>query len=295
MSRTAASAADHATDADVAFFREHGWFVADDVFSDADLDALTEAAERYWAGERDVELDLGHLGAHLDWRPGDDERLRLNDYAAQQLTAIGDVAFSPRVGAIAARLADTSEIRLFNSSLIRKPPGPAVVGWHTDQAYWPTCSSSNMLTAWIPLHDVPEELGPISVIDGSHRWPSSEPLDRLRQGRTFLSSDPERVAEELREHGLGFDERRLALRRGQVSFHHCRTFHGSAPNRSDRPRLVLVLHLQDADNHYVPATDDDGEPLVYKHDAIARRDEHGQPDYTDPLLCPRLWPPRDGS
>lgn len=293
MNDTITSAAP-VTDADVAFYEEHGWHIADDVFTDAEIDALMDAAERYWAGERDTELDLSHLGAHLDWKPGDDDKLRLNDFAAQQLSALGDTVLKPRLGQIAAGLARTSEVRLFNSSLIYKPPGPAVVGWHNDKAYWPTCSSTNMLTAWIPLHDCPEEMGPLTMLDGSHRWPTDGALERLRKGKTFLSPDPEQVAADLRSVGLGFDERRMALRRGQVSFHHCLTFHGSAPNVSDRPRIVLVLHLQDADNAYVPAVAEDGEPLVYKHDPIARRDAEGRPDYTDPVLCPRLWPPRDG-
>ena len=35
-----------------------------------------------------------------------------------------------------------------------------------------------------------------------------------------------------------------------MSFHHCRTYHGSGANRSDRPRRAVSLHLQDGDNEY---------------------------------------------
>lgn len=277
------------TGSDVEFYHRHGWWVCDDLFSEDEISELMEAAERYWAGERDNALDLGHLGDHLDWRPGQDDQLRLNDYAAQQLDAIGRVVLAPKVGRIASSLAGSPEIRLFNSELIYKPPGPTV-GWHVDKAYWPTCTSKNMLTAWIPLHDCPVDMGPLSVIDGSHLWRETEQIRRLRQGKTFLASDREQMMAELRQYAPKCRERQLALRLGQVSFHHCLTFHGSSGNLTDRPRLAVVLHLQDGPNRYRPATDDGGKPVEYKHDRIARKDGGGLPDYADPILCPRLWP-----
>lgn len=276
------------TGSDVESYRRNGWWVCDDLFSDDEMDELLEAAERYWGGERDRPLDLSHLGDHLDWRPGQKDEMRLNDYAAQQSTAIGRVVLAPKVGRVASSLAGSTEIRLFNSELIYKPPGPTV-GWHVDKAYWPTCTSTNMLTAWIPLHDCPVEMGPLSVIGGSHLWPETERVRRLRQGKTFFGSDSEQMMAELCRCDPDCEERQLALRRGQVSFHHCLTFHGSAPNLTDWPRLVIVLHLQDGPNRYRPAADA-GDPREYKHDRIARRDERGLPDYADPLLCPRLWP-----
>jgi ectoine hydroxylase-related dioxygenase (phytanoyl-CoA dioxygenase family) len=272
------------------FYRDHGWVVVDDLFSSADIDAMADAAERYWSGERDRHLDLEHLAPHLDGRGSDNGRLRLNDYPVQQLDALARVALKPALGEVAASLAGTTGIRLLNSELIYKPPGPAAVGWHVDKAYWQTCTSTRLLTAWIPLHDCPREMGTLRVLDESHRWPASEPIDRLRRGKTFLTDDPSGVTDALRNAAGTFNERALELRKGQVSFHHCLLFHGSEPNQSDLPRRVLVLHLQDEDNRYRRALDASGTPLTYKHDAIARRDASGAPDYADPTLCPQIWP-----
>jgi ectoine hydroxylase-related dioxygenase (phytanoyl-CoA dioxygenase family) len=52
----------------------------------------------------------------------------------------------------------------------------------------------------------------------------------------------------------------MALRKGQMSFHHCRMIHGSGVNRGDRPRTSIALH---------PA--------------------NGHPDYSDPAAFPVLW------
>jgi len=81
----------------------------------------------------------------------------------------------PVIGAIAARLTGSATIRLWDDQLVQKAPavgstGP-VVGWHTDRAYWMTCTSEEMLTAWIPFRDCPEEIGPVLHVSGSHRWP----------------------------------------------------------------------------------------------------------------------------
>lgn len=100
------------------------------------------------------------------------------------------------------------------------------------------------------------------------------------------------------EHDLGRRERALAaagrrltkvpatLRRGQVSFHHCRTIHGSGPNRSGQPRRSLAVHLQPDDNRFESAAPAAG----HRNDDLCRRTATGEPDYTDPELFPRLWP-----
>ena len=64
---------------------------------------------------------------------------------------------------------DIDDVR--NGMLLYKPVEPpngkpANVGWHTDRGYWKTCTSANMLTAWIPFHDCDERMGTITMIEG---------------------------------------------------------------------------------------------------------------------------------
>jgi ectoine hydroxylase-related dioxygenase (phytanoyl-CoA dioxygenase family) len=73
-----------------------------------------------------------------------------------------------------------------------------------------------------------------------------------------------------------------------VTFHHCRTVHGSGPNRSGAPRRSMAIHLQPADNGYRPVGDD-GLPTYHRNDELVRRAD-GVPDYTDPRICPVLHP-----
>ncbi len=58
----------------------------------------------------------------------------------------------------------------------------------------------------------------------------------------------------------------MIIPKGHMSFHHCRTYHGSAANRSGRPRRAISFHLQDGDNAYRPFTLSNGDVVAYNHD-----------------------------
>ncbi|MBY8853037.1 phytanoyl-CoA dioxygenase family protein, partial [Saccharothrix sp. MB29] len=81
----------------------------------------------------------------------------------------------------------------------------------------------------------------------------------------------------------------MIIPKGHMSFHHCRTYHGSGPNRSTRPRQAISLHLQDGDNAYREFPLFDGNLAFYNHDSLVRRTADGKPDYADPEFCPPVW------
>jgi ectoine hydroxylase-related dioxygenase (phytanoyl-CoA dioxygenase family) len=187
---------------------------------------------------------------------------------------------------VASRLTGATAIRLFDDQMVYKPANEtkSVVGWHVDGDYWKTCSSQKMLTAWVPLEDCPEESGPLAVLDGSHKW--SHLLSR--SDLSFHLSEMDSLADRVRQLGFEFKPVVLNLRRGQFSFHHCRTIHGSYPNRSKLPRIALAVHLQDGANTFQPAFRTDGSPIVLFNDRICRRTADGTPDYTDEAVFPSL-------
>jgi ectoine hydroxylase-related dioxygenase (phytanoyl-CoA dioxygenase family) len=228
------------------------------------------------------------LEAGTDWTEERGNVLRQNDYVSLQVEELRRLVHHPLLAATAARLARTGEIRLFHDQLILKPPqarpSDTAVGWHTDIAYWKTCSSRNLITAWVPFQPVTEDMGPMLVLDGSHRW---EGNDRLE---FFHESALDEIAERIRSNGATMEPVPMLLERGQVSFHHCRAIHGSRPNTSDRDRAALAIHLQDEANRYLPATDADGKRLSHLNDFLCRKDSDGNPDYRDGEVCPVLWP-----
>ena len=273
------------TKEDVDFYRENGYYVSPKLFSDEEIDDAIYGSERFYAGERDFSLP-NSVKRFEGWKPGDGDGARVNDYVSLQNLEISTIALHPLIGAIAARLSGSPAIRLWHDQMIYKPIDHSNkkfgIGWHTDHSYWQTCTSTEMLTAWIPFQDCDEEMGPLTVIAGSHQWHGSKSL------RGFHSSDLATFEEQCEREGRTIRKVPLTLKKGQVSFHHCMTVHGSGPNQGSRPRLSLSVHLQDDANRYREVEDEKGQLVWHRNDVLCRSVD-GQPDYTDPDFCPTLW------
>jgi ectoine hydroxylase-related dioxygenase (phytanoyl-CoA dioxygenase family) len=284
MSLTEAQSALLPGDRDIEFYEEHGWWISPPIVTPDEIEDARFGVDRYYSGERDARLLL-EVGT--DWTEARGDVLRQNDYVSLQIEELRRLAHHPVVAATAARLARTSRVRLYHDQLISKPPRESLadtaVGWHTDIAYWKTCSSRNLITAWIPFQPVTADMGAMMVLDRSHSWSGN---DRLEY---FHESDLDAIATRVQSHGAKLEPVPFLMDLGQVSYHHCRTIHGSRPNHSSSARLALAVHMQDEANHYVAATDENGKRLSHINDFLCRKDATGNPDYFDPEVCPVLW------
>ena len=205
--------------------------------------------------------------------------MRKNDYTTLRVRELAELARYRLIAACAARLSGAASLRLWHDQLLYKPTDTAGdagnVAWHTDRYYWQTCSSEYMLTAWIPCADVSGLDGAMSMVDGSHRW-----TDELQ---IKWESAPFSVINAV----LAQRDATLVpieLRRGQVSFHHCKTLHGSGPNLGASPRRSLVVHFQPGNNEYVERGH------YHPNDDLVVKTASGFPDYSDPRICPTLIP-----
>lgn len=304
-SRSPLSASERAllpTDDDVRHYAEHGWYLSRKLLTDEEVDELAAAGERYYAGERDRLLPLRPPRLAY-WEPAHGAVQRHNDYVHYEHDVLGRILRKPLIGAVAARLAEADTIRIFQSTLIRKPPVAGepsnIVPWHFDKHYWATSSSERMLTAFIPFHDCGEEMGTITMVDGSHRWAEVGAEDSTvkhfaERDKTQLEQLLARNAE---YNGARVRKVPMVIPKGHMSFHHCRTYHGSGSNVSERARNAVSLHLQDGANEYREHRLSDGTPAAYNHDVLVRRTADGRPDYADPGFCPVIWrhdDPREG-
>ena len=123
------------------------------------------------------------------------------------------------------------DVKVHHSKVNTKLPGSATeVEWHQDFPYTPH-SNTDLVTALLMVDEVTEENGPLEVAPGSH----DGPLHSLWHDGTFTGAIAPDVAS-----GLRRDAVRCTGEAGSVCLMHTKLAHGSAPNRSDRPRTLFI-------------------------------------------------------
>jgi ectoine hydroxylase-related dioxygenase (phytanoyl-CoA dioxygenase family) len=224
------------TDEDVAFYRAEGYLVVEGVLDAARVALLREVVEglvdqaRAATTHTEVyDLEDTHAAAS--------PRVRRIKQPHRVHPAFDAVVRDPAIVAILSRLIGP-DIRLQNTKLNLKAAGfGAAVEWHQDWAFYPH-TNEDVLATGIYLDDCDLDNGPLMVIPGSHKGP----IHDHHSGGLFCGAlDPETA-------GLDFAQAvPLTGRAGSMTIHHARTVHGSALNRSDRPRRLLLHEYRAAD------------------------------------------------
>jgi len=110
---------------------------------------------------------------------------------------------------------------------------------HAHQDHQSVAGDAESFTAWIPLHDCPEELGPLQILEGSHRFGLQ--VSDAQTG--FLSSETA-----LGKEWVGGD-----LKAGDVLIFHSLTVHAATPNVSNQLRVSIDCRFQDYGRALNPA------------------------------------------
>jgi ectoine hydroxylase-related dioxygenase (phytanoyl-CoA dioxygenase family) len=150
---------------------------------------------------------------------------------------VREFVFGKRVARIATDLLQTQGVRIYHDQALYKEASGGYTPWHVDQFYWPL-ETEKTVTAWIPLHSVPLDNGPLSFSVGSQR---------IKIGRDLEISDEseKKIQEQLKLSNLPIDESPFDL--GEVSFHLGFTFHRAGPNKSSYAREVMTIIYMDRD------------------------------------------------
>jgi len=276
------------TEQEIQQYETLGWYISPIVIPEHIIDESLKGAMSFLNGNVDFE--------HPDIKgPANDSNdgvrtLTNNEFASLQKKEIKDLVNYPIVSAIAAKLSRTEEVRLFADALMCKFPekenNSSAFGWHTDKAYWPSCTSNDMLTAWIPLQDVTIDMGPMIVIENSHKW---ELDTELKKYCAAGNKDLQGLESYLEKSGKEYKYIPMTLKKGQLSFHNGNSFHASSVNKSNLNRVTLTIHMQDKKNVYKAAYNDKNEKIIIGYERMCRKDSNGNPDYRDPKIFPVLW------
>uniref|UniRef100_A0A0G4IDR4 Phytanoyl-CoA dioxygenase n=1 Tax=Chromera velia CCMP2878 TaxID=1169474 RepID=A0A0G4IDR4_9ALVE len=120
---------------------------------------------------------------------------------------------------------------------IKEPKSKGFFSWHQDSTYAGLEPIDEVITAWVALSPSTRESGAISFLPGTHH--SQMPHKENPPGDNMLARGQEIISESLDESKAEIAE----LHPGQMSLHHFRAVHKSAPNGSDDRRIGLTLRF----------------------------------------------------
>lgn len=222
-------------DAQVAFYRKHGYLVCPGLLGGGELERLKQDMMAIVRGTYPAQ-GLEPFPPELS----DDEILR-RILCIHQVHFISPVMREfvkhPSLATVLARLIGP-DVKCMQSMLFVKPPGFQGQAWHQDEIYIPTRDRS-LCGGWIAIDRATEENGCLYVVPGSHR------KGYLYPQRPHENPDEFDFAQE----SYGFDETAevpVEVEAGSVVFFHGYLLHRSRKNRSQTYRRVLVNHYMNA-------------------------------------------------
>ncbi|MGR3792848.1 phytanoyl-CoA dioxygenase family protein [Vannielia sp. SX4] len=218
------------------FYEENGYLMVEDVVDPEQLAKLQEITAEMIDASRDLtesdaryDLDKGHTA--------ENPRLTRIKLPHLQNPYYWEILTKSRVTEVLNDLLGPDTIINTSKLNTKAPGGGAAVEWHQDWAFYPH-TNDDLLAFGLMLADVDEANGPLMVIPGSHKGPVlSHHVNGVFAG-AVSPEDPD------------FDMDKavtLTGKAGSMTVHHVRTLHGSAPNMSDRNRLILFYELARAD------------------------------------------------
>jgi hypothetical protein len=203
---------------EAGFFRQHGWVALREIVDAARAEELARELDRVFPEAR-----LPAARVH--------ERAGVSALSPLLAAQVRDAEVARRVAA----LLDCPRVQLLQDTALIKPPHSAArVEWHQDHTY--TGFIEECVSVRLALTDCTLLSGCLRVLDGSH-------LSGFRSGlRAFRAVEVSDDSHYMPEGEVVPVE----LRAGDVSVHHCLTFHSSEENLSERPRMTLIARMFDA-------------------------------------------------
>ena len=219
-----------ASDADVAFFEEHGYLVVEDAIDPKDLATLEARCAEILANKEKMAYDWA-------WERGKSKDEREFKILQSSPTRYWPELNEARFRLWAIEFAGTlmrRPVEFWYDQFLAKPPekGAATL-WHQDEGYWGRNLEECGITCWMPMHDVDVANGCMHFIDRGHK-------DGVLQ-----HFQPEHVQSDLLY--CKPDESRTVacpIRLGSVTFHHGKTPHMTTPNITNTWRRILTQHLR---------------------------------------------------
>ena len=218
------------TESDISAYRRDGCLIVENVFAESTIERLRQVVDDFVEKSRGVtendsvfDLEPGHTPERPLLR-----RLKsptLNHPLFKEIMRSDVLAdmVEPLLG---------DGVRFQGDKLNMKTAiAGSPVEWHQDFAFYPH-TTDDLLAVGIALDDSTLENGCLMAMCGSHLGPV---LDHHQDGVFIGAISPSRESMDLGEAVP------LEVKAGDVTIHHTKLLHGSAPNRSSVPRRLWLI------------------------------------------------------
>ena len=206
---------------------ENGYFVLENVFTQAEMDGIAERIEAYQRRmEERLEAEGGTRGISRA------KEITFDSHLAEQDPAIREFVQRPEFVALTTQILGPDVDLYWNQSVFKMPEGEKEFPWHQDDGYTPV-TPSPYLTLWLALNDATPDNGCISVLPGAYK----QGLLPHRQSPIGLvcheSDDPDQGV-------------LVPVKAGSMAVFWSLTPHKSGANRSSGPRKAYVIQYSKA-------------------------------------------------
>ena len=242
------------TDEQIMQFDREGYIKGDVILSDEDVERLREELDLVMFGKSVKKPVLNHnlLDTKEEYGMGFKMSSRETVVQIVNIWMASEVflqhASNPQICEEIAQLCRTDILRIWHDQIQYKPPvvgGPT--NWHQDHPAWPIIQPSDLVSAWVALDDASVENGCMWMVPGSHKW--GDHGRHIASDEAFMPfhREPSLLPPEADIKPVPFE-----IKKGQVGYHHCLTWHGSPQNRSDRKRRAIAVHYMPAHIRFDP-------------------------------------------
>ncbi|OAS87811.1 MULTISPECIES: phytanoyl-CoA dioxygenase family protein [Metabacillus] len=233
-------------------FEKLGYIKGDVVLSDTEVDELREELDLVMSGKsvKKPVLNRNLVDDEVDYGMSISQKETVvqivNIWMASDL--FYQHACNQKICEEVAQLCSSDTLRIWHDQVQYKPPvtgGPTV--WHQDHPAWPIIQPANLVSAWVALDDAIIENGCMWMVPGSHKWGDQQKYLGTDSNFMPFHKQPDLLPEGVNTKAVPFE-----IKKGQVGYHHCLTWHGGTNNRSDRKRRAIAVHYMPGHTRYEP-------------------------------------------
>jgi ectoine hydroxylase-related dioxygenase (phytanoyl-CoA dioxygenase family) len=243
-------------------FDENGFIKGDVILSDEEVELLREELDKVMNGQsvRKPVLNRNLLDGNTEYGMTISKKETVVQIVNMWMAsdAFFQHAKNPKICEEIAQLCRTDTLRIWHDQVQYKPPvvgGPT--GWHQDHPAWPIIQPADLISAWVALDDATIENGCMWMVPGSHKWGDNSRIMASDENFKPYCTQPELLPEGAKIEAVPFE-----IKKGQVGYHHCLTWHGSPHNRSQRKRRAIAVHYMPGHIRYEPTGHHPMEPYI---------------------------------